>query len=252
MNLKALLIHWADTYETPEFIKTDPIQFPHRFTRKQDIEISAFVTTYLAFGHRSQIIKKVNELHSIMGASPYAYIMNGDFSAFPQSNKKFYRFVSYTDMNHLLNTLRSYYSKFDDLEAAVNTESGSDTLAGLQSLFGHIHYIPGAGSTSACKRISMFLRWIARTDSPVDLGIWKSVDRSKILIPLDTHVHNISLKLGITRRKCADMTTAKEINDYFLDIFPDDPSRGDFALFGYAINNPDYAITTPSLLPTEN
>lgn len=237
MDLKQLLISWAETYETPDFIKTDPIQFPHRFTLKQDIEISAFLAAYLAFGQRSQIIKKVNELHSVMGASPYGYILNGDFSAFPHTNKKFYRFISFTDMNNLLTALQSYYSRFEDLEAAVTAEIKDQPMEALQRLFGHIHYIPPVGSTSACKRISMFLRWVARTDSCVDLGIWKSVDRSKLLIPLDTHVHNISLKLGITNRKCADMITAKEINRYFQDVFPDDPSRGDFALFGYAVDN---------------
>lgn len=238
MNLKNQLITWAQTYEVPDFIKTDPIQFPHRFTRKQDIEISALITSYLAFGHRPQIIKKVTELHNIMGRSPHEYIQRGDFSSFPEKNKKFYRFISFTDMNHLLQSLHSYYTHYDDLETALNESSCESPIEALQTLFGHIHYMPDAGSTSACKRMSMLLRWLVRNDSPVDLGIWQSMDKGNLLVPVDVHVHRMSLRLGITIRKSADMVTAVEIREFFRNIFPGDPAKGDFSLFGYAVNNP--------------
>ncbi|MCC8186982.1 MAG: DUF2400 domain-containing protein, partial [Bacteroides sp.] len=87
---------------------------------------------------------------------------------------------------------------------------------------------------------NMFLRWVCRRGSCVDLGIWESFSPDHVLVPLDTHVHKMSLKLGITQRKSADLTTALEINEYFRNIFPNDPGRGDFALFGYAITHPDY------------
>lgn len=240
MSLKQQLIEWADKYETPEFIQTDPIQFPHRFTAKQDIEVSAFLTSYLAFGRREQIIKKVNELHDVMGYSPYRYIIEGDFSAFPHSNRKFYRFISYEDINQLLTAVKSYYMRYADLETAVRAEGLTLPHEALQRMFGHIHYFPCEGSGSACKRISMFLRWVCRQNSPVDLGIWKLIGTTELLIPLDTHVHKMSLKLGITKRKSADMATAVEINEYFRNVFPEDPGRGDFSLFGYAVSNPDY------------
>ena len=236
MNLKKQLITWAQTYEVPGFIKTDPIQFPHRFNRKQDVEISALITSYLAFGHRPQIIKKVDELHHIMGKSPYDYIRRGDFSAFPEGNRKFYRFISYTDMNHLLQALRGYYNYYNDLEIALNDSSCDSPVNALQNLFGHIHYMPDAGSTSACKRMSMLLRWMVRDNSPVDLGIWQTMDKSMLLIPVDVHVHRMSLKLGITNRKSADMVTAVEIREFFKEVFPGDPAKGDFSLFGYAVN----------------
>jgi len=241
-DLKKQLIKWADKYETPDFIKNDPIQFPHRFIQKQDIEISAFLTSYLAFGKRSQIIKKVNELHSIMENSPYAYIQAGNFSGFPQSKKKFYRFIAYQDLYELLCSLRSYYLNYPDLETALEAEKATHPVEGLQKLFGHIYYIPSAGSNSASKRLNMFLRWVCRQNSCVDLGIWKSIDPSCLLIPLDIHVHRLSLNLGITTRKSADFITATEINNYFKNIFPNDPGRGDFSLFGYAINNPGYYL----------
>lgn len=240
IKLKQQLIDWADIYETPDFIKTDPIQFPHRFTRKQDIEISAFVTAYLAFGQRAQIIKRVNDLHQIMGNSPYDYVMKGDFTGFPISNRKFYRFISYTDINQLLTALRSCYLHNDDLETAIIKDGCKHPVEGLQKLFGHIHYMPSPESNSACKRISMFLRWLCRPESKVDMGIWRSVDPTLLLIPVDTHVHKMSLKLGITKRKSADMVTALEIHRYFKKVFPKDPARGDFSLFGYAVSNPGY------------
>jgi len=240
MTLKKQLIEWADQYEVPGFILEDPIQFPHRFKDKRDVEISALLTSYLAFGKRAQIRKKASELHIVMGSSPYEYVCKGDFSALPIGNKKFYRFISYTDMNHFLSTLRSYYLQFDDLETALLAENCNHPMEALQNLFGHINYFPSTGSDSACKRICMFLRWVVRQNSSVDLGIWKRVDASHLLVPLDTHVHKMSIKLGITDRKNADMVTALSINNYFKEVFPGDPSRGDFSLFGFAMSNPDY------------
>lgn len=236
MKLKKQLIDWADRFEVPGFIDTDPIQFPHRFDRKQDIEISAFLTAYLAFGKRSVIINKVNELHDVMGRSPYSYVMGGDFGDFPSGNKKFYRFISYPDMNGLLTALRSYYVKYDDLETAVNAESPGEPMEAIRRMFGHIHHIPDADSKSACKRIAMLLRWLCRRNSCVDLGIWRTIDPACLLIPLDTHVHRMSLELGITNRRIADMRTAREINAFFEKVFPGDPCRGDYSLFGYAVN----------------
>lgn len=230
------MLSWADRYETPEFIKHDPIQFPHRFVLKQDIEISAFLTAYLSFGQRPQIIRKVEELHTALGDSPYNYIYKGDFSGFPTGSRKFYRFVSYDDIHDLLAALHDCYLRYADLEAAVVAEGCAHPLQALQKLFGHINYIPSYGSVSACKRMNMFLRWVGRQDSCVDFGIWPSVDMAQLFIPVDTHVHQVSLQLGITRRKSADRTTMREINDFFKKIFPGDPSRGDFALFGYGVD----------------
>lgn len=81
----------------------------------------------------------------------------------------------------------------------------------------------------------MFLRWMVRKDSPVDLGIWQRVDPKDLIIPLDAHVHNVALELGLTSRKRADMKAAMEVTEAMGQIFPDDPARGDFALFGYGI-----------------
>ena len=89
---------------------------------------------------------------------------------------------------------------------------------------------------SACKRLNMLLRWMSRKNSPVDLGLW-DINPSKLIIPVDTHVHRMSLELDLTKRKQADMKTALEITDAMREIWPDDPTKGDFALFGFGINH---------------
>ena len=107
----------------------------------------------------------------------------------------------------------------------------------IQSLFCNINGIPVLKGNSACKRLVMFLRWMVRRDSAVDFGIWKSIDPVDLLIPLDTHVYQQAVRLNITERKSADMRAAIEITEFFKDIYPDDPSKGDFALFGYGVFN---------------
>ncbi len=234
------LIEWADRYETESFIPNDPIQFPHRYTDKRDQEISAILSAYLAFGKRQQIIRKLESLHQILGNSPYEYIRRGDYSYFLNRTGKFYRFISHQDMILFFQTLQECYQTYPDLESAVCYCCKENPMRGLQLLFGHLTYMPAPESQSACKRLNMFLHWVCRRGSCVDLGIWKSFTPDHVIVPLDTHVHKMSLKLGITQRKSADMTTALEINEYFRNIFPHDPGRGDFALFGYAITHPDY------------
>lgn len=112
-----------------------------------------------------------------------------------------------------------------------------DPILRLQQLFVDLNGIPVLHGTSACKRLAMFLRWMVRTDGIVDLGIWKTaVHPRQLIIPLDTHVHQISLRLGLTAQKTATLRTAREITDALAKVFPDDPCLGDFALFGYDIN----------------
>lgn len=83
----------------------------------------------------------------------------------------------------------------------------------------------------------MFLRWMVRNSSPVDLGIWADfIDKKSLIIPLDTHVLNQGLRLGLIEGKSVSMVAARQLTDRLLRIFPDDPLRGDFALFGYGIN----------------
>ncbi len=240
----SLLREWAETYNTESFIKDDPVQFPHRFTEKRDIEISAFLTAWISYGRRAHILRKAEELHRMMGESPYEFIRTGETSFASLWNRPvccrdtFYRFYTYADLHLLCCRLKEIYDTFESLEDAMKAAGPCENpVIRLQELFTGIHGIPVLGGTSACKRLAMFLRWMVRRDGVVDFGIWKeAVHPRQLIIPLDTHVHQVSLRLGLTGQKTATLRTAREITDALAKVFPDDPCLGDFALFGYDIN----------------
>ena len=213
-QLKAKLKEWAGIYNVRSFIPDDPVQFPHRFTEKRDIEISAFITSWISYGRR--------ELGSDVPAG---------------KRDTFYRFYTHSDLCALCDRLKEIYQRYDSLEDALAASSYPNPVFKLQDLFSGINGIPVMGGTSACKRLAMFLRWMVRTDGIVDFGIWQTVFHPRqLIIPLDTHVHQISLELGLTQQRTATLKTALEITEALSHIFPDDPCLGDFALFGYDIN----------------
>ena len=243
MTHKHDLMHkWAGIYNVRSFISDDPVQFPHRFTEKRDIEISAFITSWISYGRRELILRKADWLHSRMGGSPYEWVLSGRYwelvSDVPAGKRDtFYRFYTHSDLCALCDQLKEIYQRYDSLEDALAASSYPNPVFKLQDLFSGINGIPVMGGTSACKRLAMFLRWMVRTDGIVDFGIWQTVFHPRqLIIPLDTHVHQISLELGLTQQRTATLKTALEITEALSHIFPDDPCLGDFALFGYDIN----------------
>ena len=241
-QLTAKLKEWAGTYNVKSFIPDDPVQFPHRFTEKRDIEISAFITSWISYGRRELILRKADWLHSRMGGSPYEWVLSGRYrelvSDVPAGKRDtFYRFYTHSDLCALCDRLKEIYGRYDSLEDASAASPYPNPVLKLQDLFSGINGIPVMGGTSACKRLAMFLRWMIRTDGIVDFGIWKTAFYPRqLIIPLDTHVHQISLELGLTQQRTATLKTALEITEALSHIFPDDPCLGDFALFGYDIN----------------
>ena len=233
---------WAGTYNVESFIQDDPVRFPHRSTGKRDIEISAFLTAWISYGRRELILRKAEWLHDRMGTSPYEWICEDGFQRLiptvaPGGRDTFYRFYTFSDLRALCSRLKCIYTEFDSMEDALAANPHADPVRKLQDLFSGIKGIPVMNGTSACKRLAMFLRWMVREDGIVDFGIWKTAVRpSQLIIPLDTHVHQISLELGLTRQKSATLKTALEITEALSHVFPDDPCLGDFALFGYDIN----------------
>lgn len=130
------------------------------------------------------------------------------------------------------------------MEKALQAQPGGRPLEQLQRLFGDVKGVPDMETKSGCKRLCMFLRWMCRHGSPVDFGLWTICDPRNLIIPLDTHVHKQALRLGLVKRRTPDLQTAIEITDRFAEIFPDDPTKGDFALFGYGVNNGKVAPVT--------
>lgn len=230
-QVRELLIENAYRFEVASFIPTDPISLPHRYTAKGDIEVSAFISAWMAYGSRIQFLKVLEHLHREMDrvGGPYAFIMSRaykELSIPPETS--LYRFYRWADFYALCGRLYQVLQHNPSLEA--------DNIE-LRRRFSGINGIPNENSQSANKRLHMFLRWMVRCNSAVDFGLWQSVlSPAQLIIPLDTHVYHISRQLGLTNRSVADLKCAIQITDILKDIWPDDPVRGDFALYGMGIN----------------
>nr|DAY43572.1 MAG TPA: Protein of unknown function (DUF2400) [Caudoviricetes sp.] len=246
-TLNENLKRWAEQYETAEFVKNDPVQIPRRYDSRVNIEISAFVTAWIAWGNRKQIIKKADFIdREIFHGAPYHYIVGTDtqgaapeWRQYKDSPESFYRTFTFADFHDLCARLYDVYTSAESMEAAIkktHETNGETALSTLQSLFGSVNGIPDFETQSACKRLCLFLRWMCRKGSPVDFGLWDVCEPRNLIIPLDTHVHKQAIRLGLTTRRTPDLRTAIEITDRFAEIFPDDPTKGDFALFGYGVN----------------
>ena len=243
IGLKEKLDELVFTYEVEDFIKDDPVQFPHRFRKREDIEIAGFLASVFAFGTRKVFIAKLNELFKIMGNNPYEYILKGDFVL-----KGFvYRFLKSEDVVVLLNVLHKLYRHDGGLKhlfmQAVKTD---DLMQYVCDYFynnapenvgnGFYFAIPNPKCGGAMKRMWMFLRWMVRR-SDVDLGIWQDVMKpSQLKIPLDTHVARVSKELGLLTRKANDKKAVEELTNKLRGFDENDPVKYDFALFGYGVN----------------
>ena len=230
-----LLRELADKYETKNFIAFDPIQIPHRYTDKRDIEISAFVTAWISWGNRTSIIRTADYIdREIFNCRPYEFIMNvRNFEKYKDDSRKIYRTFAYSDFYDLCHVLHGIYAMSETLFYYMD-DTYEDFMVGFLDEFGHIKGFPST-LNSACKRLNMFLRWMCRKNSPVDFGIW-DYDQKNLIIPVDVHVLWTARKLGLMKKNNPTFNVAVEITDAMKEVFPDDPCRGDFALFGAGIN----------------
>lgn len=256
-TLNEKLKRWAEQCETADFINADPVQIPHRYDSRVNIEISAFVTAWIAWGNRKQIIKKADFIdREIFKGEPYYYIVGNtverenrpEWEQYKGSTDCLYRTFTFGDFHDLCARLYDVYTSAENMEAAIkkaHETNGETALATLQSLFGSVNGIPDFETQSACKRLCLFLRWMCRKGSPVDFGLWDVCDPRNLIIPLDTHVHKQAIRLGLTKRRTPDLRTAIEITDRFAEVFPDDPAKAIFSLFGYGVNKGTAAVPDP-------
>ena len=255
-NLKEFLDRKFIQYNHSSFIADDPISIPHRFTKKQDIEIAGFFASILAWGTRKGIINSCNRLLAGMDNAPYDFIMNTDLNNH-KNFKPFKGFVHRTfnamDLWYLFNFLQYHYSKAESLETAFSKwmQPGDDTvenaLAGFHNyVFGYTDeareekhcrkHIATPAKKSACKRLNMFLRWMVRNDNNgVDFGIWQNIQPSQLICPLDVHVARVSRKLNILHRTQDDWQAALELGHYLKQLDAADPVKYDYALFGLGV-----------------
>ncbi len=237
-------------YNTPAFIENDPISIPHRFRKKQDIEIAGFWTAMLSWGQRKTIISKATELMELMDNAPHDFVVNHrekDRRAFLSFK---HRTFQPTDTLYFLAFFQQYYRQFDSLETAFATHMHpNDTdirkaLTGFHNRFFSLPDVPDRtrkhvstpARKSACKRLNMFLRWMVRKDNAgVDFGLWKRITPSQLMIPLDVHVGRVASSLGLLRRQQRDWQAVVELTEALRRFDPDDPVRYDYALFGYGV-----------------
>lgn len=244
-ELREFLDQKADLYNNPNFIETDPIQIPHQFSSKKDIEISGFLTATIAWGNRKMIINNANKMMDIMGNSPYDFVMNYDKSN-PQIDVFVHRTFNGIDLNYFFLALRHIYEKHGDLEQVFIPQPQQDLQAKISDfkrIFFEIDHplrtqkhVSDPMKGSAAKRINMFLRWMVRNDNKgVDFGIWSHISPAQLSCPLDVHSGNVARKLGLLTRKQNDAKALKELDANLLKFDPNDPVKYDFALFGLGV-----------------
>lgn len=250
MNLEELkdkLDNLVARYNQPGFIKNDPISLPHRFTKKQDIEIISFFAASLAWGNRATIINKCNNLIERMDNAPFDYIKNHSEKERKQLLGFKHRTFNEIDLLFFVDFLQKHYNESNSLESAFFPNENMNVRDGL------IHFKTKAFSTdnapnrskkhisspetkSACKRLNMFLRWMIRKDDTgVDFGIWNKISKSDLICPLDVHVERNARKFNLLYRKQIDWIAAEELTLNLQKLDPLDPIKYDFALFGLGV-----------------
>jgi len=250
-ELKEFLDRKVNQFNQIGFIKNDPISIPHRFSKKQDIEISGLFAALFAWGNRTTIINKTTTLLELMDNAPYDFIKyNSDKSEFARFHDFKHRTFQGDDITFLLNFLATHYSQYDSLEKAFlpsfyTTENHSkERLEYFYNYaFSHPHlarttkHIATPAKNSACKRINMFLRWMVRQDNQgVDFGLWKEIKASELLIPLDVHVCRVANELGLMDHQKSNWKETVTLTEKLRQFDEEDPVKYDFALFGMGVN----------------
>ena len=242
-ELRRTLAEYAERYETAAFLDGDPSWFMHQVEGDANREATAFVASALSFGSRSQFMPKIHSLLDAADGDIDSWVRSGRFSRSIRrgSCDCFYRFHTHGAMHDFLEEYRRVLDEFGTLGALVRGEALGDGLRAVKSICGR--FAQGGGgvvpkdATSACKRVCMFLRWMVRGGSPVDLGLWEGfIDRRTLVVPLDVHVARESVLLGLVPCAGSTMSSARRVTAALAEAFPDDPLKGDFALFGLGVN----------------
>lgn len=246
-ELKSFLDEKVIQYNTLNFIESDPVQIPHLFSQKEDIEIAGFLSATIAWGNRKMIIKNSHRMMELMGNSPYDFVMSHKESDLERMESFVHRTFNGQDFSSFIKGLHQIYKIHNGLEAvfAINQEPNSmqKSISEFKKIFFEIEHLQRTQkhisdplNNSAAKRINMYLRWMCRQDNNgVDLGIWKSISPSLLSCPLDVHSGNVARKLGLLTRKQNDGKALAELDAKLRELDPNDPVKYDFALFGLGI-----------------
>ena len=246
---KIKLDQLVEIYNNKKFIENDPISIPHKFSKRLDIEVIGFLIATLSWGNRKSILNSGEKLISIMNNSPYDFVMNyeeKDLSKLEFKHRTFNSFdlhFFFLRLNHLLqkyNSLEDVFLKgFKNESNSLNAIDcfRSEFLGEYQNEIRSKKHVANPKKGSAAKRINMFLRWMVRSDNKgVDFGLWKKINPSKLSCPLDVHSGNSARKMGLIKRAQNDWKTVEELDKVLRILDPNDPSKYDFALFGWGID----------------
>jgi uncharacterized protein (TIGR02757 family) len=254
-NIKSLLDRKYLYYNNSAFIENDPILIPHRYTRKEDIEIAGFLSATIAWGQRKSIIRNCSQLMSLMDDAPFDFVISVSNNELKKLNGFIHRTFQGIDCEFFIHSLQNIYINHGGLEQAFTSgfkknKSIFESLANFRKLFFSIphpqrtmKHIANVESNASAKRLNMFLRWMVRNDDcGVDFGLWKNIPSSVLMLPLDVHTGNVARELGILKRTLNDWKSVEEVTAILKSFDPEDPVKYDFALFGMGVDKKSSAL----------
>lgn len=238
------IIYLAQKYETADFLPADPSSFMHKVKGELNQEAMAFLASCLSYGSRKQFFPKIQFLLDSAKGEVDQWVRSGEWKeCIPDSTDCYYRLYTCHDIYRLLAVYQTMLIEYGSMKEFIHRNNATTAIEAVTALcrFFANHnaskIIP-KNTSSACKRVCMFLRWMVRSGSPVDLGLWADIiDRRSLIMPLDTHVVQEALRMELLDSRTTSMSTARRLTDVMLDIFPDDPLKGDFALFGLGVDS---------------
>ncbi|QAA80953.1 TIGR02757 family protein [Aequorivita sp. H23M31] len=247
ISIKEFLDEKVATYNNQNFIDSDPIQIPHLFSKKEDIEIAGFLMATIAWGNRKSIINNGHRLVELMGGSPHDFVMNFSSNDSELLSGFVHRTFNGSDLIYFIQALQNIYGNHGGLESIftkhANISSAQQAIHEFKKIFfalPHLarteKHISDPLKNSAAKRINMFLRWMVRSDNAgVDFGLWKDISPSLLSCPLDVHSGNVARKIGLLNRKQNDAKAVMELDAILRTLDAKDPVKYDFALFGLGV-----------------
>jgi len=247
-EIKDLLNEKAEKYNHTDFIETDPIQIPHLFSDNNNIEISAFLASTIAWGQRATIIKNMQRLISLMDNAPYEFVMNSSEKDLDRLSYFKHRTFNGEDCKFFIKSLKNIYKKHNGLGGLIQNiyveqKNIFNSLIQFREIFFEIEHplrtqkhFSNVLKGASAKRLNMYLRWMVRQDNKgVDFGLWNKIPMSELFLPLDVHTGNVARKLGLLKRKQNDWKAVEEITQVLRGFDPNDPVKYDFALFGLGV-----------------
>ena len=247
IELKSFLDEKVELYNNFNFIESDPVQIPHLFQQKEDIEIAGFLSATIAWGNRKMIIQNSHKMINLMGNAPYDFVMSHQKKDLEKLENFVHRTFNGNDFSTFIIGLQHIYQNHNGLESVFSKDYKTgylqSNISEFKKLFFEVNHqyrtqkhISDPMNNSAAKRINMFLRWMVRQDNKgVDLGIWKNISPSLLSCPLDVHSGNVARKLGLLTRKQNDGKALAELDLALRNLDKNDPVKYDFALFGLGV-----------------